>query len=157
MGRNMLRGILRLLVAGVLLGVEPTSTIASTDAEPGDRVFTEVEKTIIRRYFGEGAHSGAPRNRPGNRDGRDAKSHGPGKKKNLPPGLAKRRDLPPGLAGRETLPPGLAKRELPPDLVSQLPQRRRHTERVIVDNSVILIERATGKMLDILEDVITSR
>ena len=61
----------------------------------------------------------------------------------LPPGLAKKAHLPPGLAKRDTLPPGLEKRELPRELKRRLPPPPVGTERVIVDNSVLLIEQGT--------------
>ena len=66
--------------------------------------------------------------------------------------------MPRGLArqyGRNgTLPPGLAKRALPEDLSRRLPRQRFSTERVVVDQDVLLIEQATGVILDILTDVI---
>ena len=53
-----------------------------------------------------------------------------------------------------TLPPGLAKRDLPADLSQRLPRPRFGTERVAVDNDVLLIQQSTGVILDILTDVI---
>lgn len=79
------------------------------------------------------------------------------RQKGMPPGLAKRDSLPPGLAkqlernGR--LPPGLEKRDLPEGLDRLLPPRGHGQERVAVDNDVLLIETATGLILDILRDV----
>ena len=84
-----------------------------------------------------------------------------GKRKGLPPGLAKRGGLlPPGLQkhleknGR--LPPGLQKRldPLPVDLDRQLPGLPDYWERVIFERDVILIDRRTNRILDIIEDVI---
>ena len=83
------------------------------------------------------------------------------KKKGLPPGLAKRGgNLPPGLqkhldrTGR--LPPGLQKRlePLPHDLDSRLPRLPDYWERVILERDVILIDRRTDRILDIIENVI---
>lgn len=51
------------------------------------------------------------------------------------------------------MPPGLKKRALPNDLESRLP-RRTTTERIIVDDDVILIEKGTEIVLDILRDVV---
>ena len=90
--------------------------------------------------------------------GKKAKKAKKGKQgKGLPPGLARKESLPPGLAMQleknGTLPPGLAKRDLPDDLASKLPPPE-DSERVIVDNNVVLIEKATGKILDIIKDVI---
>lgn len=112
-----------------------------------DRVFTNIERRILQRYY-ETRHgsSGA---------GGKNKGAGKGKNKGLPPGLAKRGgDLPPGLAKRGgTLPPGLAKK-LPGDLRQELPPRGRGYRRVIVDNDIVLIDAVTNKILDVIEDVI---
>jgi len=85
-----------------------------------------------------------------------------GKSKGLPPGLAKRGgNLPPGLQKHieknGQLPPGLQKRlePLPTDLSRELPRLPDYWERVIVDRDVILLDRRTNRILDIIEDVIT--
>jgi len=84
-----------------------------------------------------------------------------GRAKGLPPGLAKRGgNLPPGLQkhldknGR--LPPGLQKRlePLPVDLESRLPRLPEHWERVILERDVILIDRRTQRVLDIIENIV---
>lgn len=72
------------------------------------------------------------------------------KKKKMPPGLAKRSELPPGLAKRHTLPPGLQVRELPEDLVQQLPPPPTGQQVIMADENVVLIEQATGRVLDII-------
>jgi hypothetical protein len=84
-----------------------------------------------------------------------------GKSKGLPPGLAKRGgNLPPGLQKHieknGQLPPGLQKRlePLPSDLSGRLPRLPDHWERVIVERDVILLDRRTNRILDIIEDVI---
>lgn len=74
-----------------------------------------------------------------------------GKGKGLPPGLAKKQQLPPGLAKRQTLPPGLQKRALPGDLIRQLPPPHPDTERVVIDNKVLLIQKTTHLILDIID------
>ncbi len=119
-----------------------------------DRLFTELEKQTIERYY---------RDRYGKKIDDEEKEKKPkGKKgdgqgKGLPPGLAKRDTLPPGLAQQLQrnghLPPGLEKRDIPDDLRSLLPRRLPGQKRVIVDNDVLLIEEATGLILDILENV----
>ena len=80
------------------------------------------------------------------------------KQKGLPPGLAKKEQLPPGLqkqlARNGTLPPGLAKRELPADLESRLPPVPAGMERVIADTHVVLVEKASGIIRDIIEDIV---
>lgn len=81
--------------------------------------------------------------------GEDSK-HG-GKDQKMPPGLAKRDQLPPGLAKRDTLPPGLAKRDLPSDLERRLSRLPGGYSRKSVGSDIVLIEEATGVILDILK------
>jgi hypothetical protein len=83
------------------------------------------------------------------------------KKKGLPPGLAKRGgNLPPGLQKKldrdGKLPPGLQKRlePLPVDLDRRLPRLPEYYERVILERDIVLIDRRTNRILDIIEDVI---
>lgn len=73
-----------------------------------------------------------------------------GKHKGLPPGLAKRDSLPPGLARRDSLPPGLARRDLPNDLERRLSRLPRGTRRSQIGDDIVLIEEATGLIIDIL-------
>lgn len=82
-------------------------------------------------------------------------------KKGLPPGLAKRGgNLPPGLQKKldrdGKLPPGLQKRlePLPVDLDRRLPRLPEYYERVILERDIVLIDRRTNRILDIIEDVI---
>jgi len=80
--------------------------------------------------------------------------------KGLPPGLAKKGRLPPGLQKHMDktgkLPPGLQKRlePLPPDLDARLPRLPEYWERVILERDVILIDRRTQRILDIIENVV---
>lgn len=107
------------------------------------------------REYGQGASMKAK--------GKDKKGKGKGRGKHggLPPGLAKKKKLPPGLQKRieqgGALPPGLAKRQLPDDLEQRLGPPAPDTERSIVDNDVVLVERATGVVLDVIHDVITGQ
>jgi hypothetical protein len=82
-------------------------------------------------------------------------------KKGLPPGLAKRGGkLPPGLQKHleknGQLPPGLQKRlePLPSSLNARLPSIPEYWERVIVERDVILLDRRSNRILDIIENVI---
>ncbi len=84
-----------------------------------------------------------------------------GKAKGLPPGLAKRGgNLPPGLQKHleknGQLPPGLQKRlePLPPDLERGLPRLPDSWERVVLERDVILLDRRTNRILDILENIV---
>ena len=80
--------------------------------------------------------------------------------KGLPPGLAKKGKLPPGLQKHldknGKLPPGLQKRlePLPRDLEARLPRLPEYWERVILQEHVVLIDRRTQQILDIIENVI---
>ena len=102
--------------------------------------FLPEEKRLIEQYFSGGKKS---------------------KVKGLPPGLAKRGgNLPPGLQKQlqrnGQLPPGLQKRlePLPVDLDRQLPKLPEYLERVIVERDIILLDRRTNRILDIIENVI---
>jgi len=87
------------------------------------------------------------------------KENGKGRGKGLPPGLAKRDRLPPGLQKqlerKGTLPPGLRASPLPYEAVVNLPPSASGTERVIVGSDVVLVEKGTQVVLDILKDVLT--
>ena len=131
-------------------------------------VFSAAESMLIRDYYAH--HRERERERfhheweedddHGKHKHKHKKKHkgGKGKDKGLPPGLAKRESLPPGLARQleknGTLPPGLAKRNLPYDLERRLSVLDRRYERVIVDRDVVLVQRATGVILDILRNVV---
>jgi hypothetical protein len=54
------------------------------------------------------------------------------------------------------LPPGLQKRlePLPVDLDRRLPRLPEYWERVIIERDIILIDRRTERILDIIENVI---
>ncbi len=78
----------------------------------------------------------------------------------LPPGLAKRGgDLPPGLEKHlernGQLPPGLQKRvvALPPDLERRLPRLPTIYRRGVIGTHVIILDRKTGAIVDIIRDV----
>jgi hypothetical protein len=80
----------------------------------------------------------------------------------LPPGLARRGgQLPPGLQKHlqrnGTLPPWLQKRlqPLPTTLEIQLPSLPDIWHRVILGSHVLLIDRRTNQILDVLENVLT--
>ena len=110
--------------------------------------FSELERQIIEEYFG------------GHKENKQIQSKEKRKTegKKMPPGLAKKKAQPPGLQKQlernGTLPPGLAKRELPDDLDKKLPKPASGLERTIVDTSVVLIEKASGRIVDIIKDVI---
>lgn len=160
------------LVSGSLLAV-PLVVATAQAGEVADKSiaaavdagFTELERQLVEKYFGRmpaaataetDDETEVEEENDGGGKGQKGKQgkHG-GKDKGLPPGLAKRDSLPPGLAKRETLPPGLAKRGLPADLEEQLPPPPEGYERQIIgDAAVVLIDKATGKVADIIKDIL---
>jgi len=126
---------------------EMTKAVIDKTIEDG---FSELEKQIIEKYF---------KKTNDETNVSDDKNKKKNKQKDLPPGLAKKEKLPPGLAKQlernGTLPPGLAKRNLPADLNAELSDPAEGLERTIVDNAVILVEKATGRIVDILQDVVS--
>ncbi len=146
------------LVAAILLPVPHSATAQSTSvARPDDRVgqiFSDLEKRIIREVLAETGIV-TPDEQTKRED--EVKGSAKGRKGGLPPGLAKRDRLPPGLQkqldrnGR--LPLGLDRRALPADLENRLPERT-DTTRVIVDNDVVLIQKGTDLVLDVIRDVV---
>ena len=125
------------LTAGVALwNLRPVTALGTN--RPAH--FLAEERRIIEEYY----HKGSKR-----------------KQKGLPPGLAKRGGkLPPGLQKKldkdGKLPPGLQKRlePLPIDLDRRLPWLPEYWERVILERDIILIDRRTERILDIIENVI---
>jgi hypothetical protein len=116
-----------------------------------DGLFSETERQLISDYFRD-------EYRLEDEDDRGKKHKKDKKKKGLPPGLAKKDQLPPGLQKQlqrnGTLPPGLAKRDLPADLESRLTPPHEGYERVIADTHVVLVEKATGIIMDIIENIV---
>jgi len=74
--------------------------------------------------------------------------------KKAPPGLARREALPPGLARHSRLPPGLQGRLLPRELESHLTVLPSAYARLLIGRDVVLIERDTRRVLDVLYGVI---
>lgn len=162
------RSALRALVGlPILLALAmPAGAQTSTAAAQG--VFNAVEKKIIQDFFTKnknpeslgqpaGATAGQAKKAKKGKKAKKAKKAKKGKKGKsgeMPPGLAKRKTLPPGLAKQlernGTLPPGLAKRDLPSGLAAALPKTKRGRQRLIVGDDVLLVETATGLILDIL-------
>jgi hypothetical protein len=149
------------LTAVLLLGWSAHAAQPATVMQESDAVkviFDEIAKKTIRDYFGDkdAADDGDDDIR------RDGVRRIPGqkskKRQGLPPGLAKRDTLPPGLQKQlernGTLPPGLQARALPGDLERRLPALPDGVERGTIADDVVLIEKATGRILDILKDVL---
>ena len=127
-------------------------TINAVVGEAARAGFSELERQLIKKYLGEQKQTEASTTTSKNKKDKSTKA--------MPPGLAKRDSLPPGLAAQlernGTLPPGLAKRELPADLEQQLPPVKDGYERTILEDlSVVLIEKASGRIADIINDAVT--
>ncbi|MES9900203.1 MAG: hypothetical protein ABW148_14445 [Sedimenticola sp.] len=144
-----------LLLLSTLSLATPVLAQGGSSEQLINTLFSELEQHAIRDYFQ--ASQTTDKKPPTKKKMGKGKSKGK-KSKGLPPGLAKREKLPPGLAkqlernGR--LPPGLEKRDLPNDLERMLPARSDEYKRVVVDSDILLIEEATGLILDILKDVL---
>ena len=89
---------------------------------------------------------------------KDKSAKGKGHGNGLLPGLAKRDQLPPGLAKRgNRLPPGLMKSDLPTDLEETLPKLPDNVERVVVDTDILLVQKGTDLILDVMEGILAGK
>ena len=79
------------------------------------------------------------------------------KRKHMPPGLAKRDRLPPGLEKQlhknGQLPPGLQGRDLPYELENKLSRLPEGYIRVQVSGDIVLMNKNTRVVLDVIKDV----
>ncbi|HMC30738.1 MAG TPA: hypothetical protein VKL99_07865 [Candidatus Angelobacter sp.] len=156
----MLKRIFLLAICGLLLMTLPKLTLAqgngnghgkghnkqaqndddddrSRDGKGGVRIIFSVhDRSMIRDYY------------------RNANS-------NLPPGLAKRGgNLPPGLQKHlerdGTLPPGLQKRvqPFPPELERRLPRLPDTYARVTLGVDILILDRRTQRIMDIVHDIL---
>ncbi|MBT7942262.1 MAG: hypothetical protein HN719_02785 [Alphaproteobacteria bacterium] len=159
--------VITLVLALPALGQKtpPPPRSLSGTSDLGRIIFKEVEKRVIEEFFGKQAAK-ASTSGDDDKDGekkkkKSKKNKGQGRGKGLPPGLAKRGSLPPGLKKQleknGTLPPGLATSELPAELESKLPPVPSDLERIIAGDNVVLMEKATGKILDIIQGVIKGK
>ena len=123
-------------LSAILFLASVPAALAHEAEEIVDIVFSEIERQVIREYYGN--HTA-----PGH-----SKSKGKHKSKGLPPGIAK------NLERGKPLPPGIAKQTLPYNLTKQLPPPPEGYERIIVAGKIILIEVATQVIRDILTDVL---
>ena len=133
--RFLLMLAIGLAVAAPAVALTPGTGVTAS-SEITDTVFGAIEKKIIKDFFG-GGEKKAKKNR--------------GKSGEMPPGLARH------IERYGTLPPGLAKKPLPPGLAGRLPATTAGRKRVIVGNDVVLVQTATGVILDIIKDVVRDR
>ena len=169
--------ILQRLFLSVLFLV-PSSAFSGNEAvgditdKAVDAAFSELERQIIEGYYGEKKTSRGEgededrmerkskradrdededddTDRKGKKDKKDKKSKKDkkDKQKDLPPGIAKK------LERGGQLPPGIAKRYLPEELESSLPETKEGYERVISDGKVLLVEAATGVIVDMIDTI----
>ena len=146
----------------VLLGCTAPSVMADDTAtsvleNAVDAGFSELERDLIGRYY-----QGHQTSRSDSDEDRSGESRHKKSRKGLPPGLAKRDQLPPGLAKQlqknGTLPPGLAKRSLPADLERELgPPPEGYERQIIEDATIVLVNKATGRIADIIYDAISGK
>ncbi|MFT6579592.1 MAG: hypothetical protein ACKVKG_05455 [Alphaproteobacteria bacterium] len=170
-----MRKIINIALAAMLFCLIGAERTARAQTDVSQVVFTEIEKRAIKRFYesiglrnpensgrvGQGQHSSQKSEKRKSRKHWKHKSgkkkkfkHGKGKSKQTPPGLARRNQLPAGLAKRKALPPGLAKRRLPSNLESQLAPLPIGVERVLVGDDVVLIQKGTNLLLDVLENIL---
>lgn len=161
-----------LVLAAIALMATSSDVLAQqSPAAVADIVLSDLEKKVIDEYYrakatvmgtaGTTQPAAAPAS-ASNAEQDKGKSKGKGpartppgqaKKEGLPPGLAKRENLPPGLAKRDKLPPGLQRDPLPADLAAKLPPEKPGTERTLVGADLVLIDKATNVVLDMLRNV----
>ena len=137
-----MRFLLSLVLAPVLvlaLAVPAGAQKLPTAKEIGNIVFKEVEKRAIEEFFGKKAAA-----KDDDDDGKGKK----GKKKKNKKSKGK------GKGRGKGMPPGLAKRDLPAGLESKLPPPPKGLERIIAGDDVVLLEKATGKILDVIQGVL---
>ena len=149
------------LALALLLGITPIAkaedAVKAIVGAGIDASFSEAERQVIQKYFGDRVVY-SDREQQQSYDGGKRGKHGKNGKggKGMPPGLARRGSLPPGLSKLQrngSLPPGLAKKNLPSNLQRQLPPPPEGYERQIVeDAAVVLINKATGRIADIVKD-----
>lgn len=151
--------LLPVLLGGLVPAAMADDMATSALENAVDAGFTSLERDMIGKYYQEHqtSKSYSDEDRTRTRKSKNKKS-----KRGLPPGLAKRDRLPPGLEKQlqknGTLPPGLAKRNLPTALERQLPPPPKGYERQVVeDATVVLVNKATGKIADIIYNAVSGK
>jgi Ni/Co efflux regulator RcnB len=122
--------------------------IKSVAREAGKGAFKEFERQIINEYFSDYVRQKEDDNEEYSYKSKKNKKSKKSKEKGLPPGIAKK------LERGGTLPPGIAKRYIPDDLKRALPEPPYGYEHIIVGTDVMSVEIDTGKIADIITDVI---
>ncbi len=138
-------------VSAALLGtVLLLFSLPAPAAEITSKLITASEKEVIRSYYG--SRSGTAQTKT---TSSGKKTKGQGKNKGQGGGQGKAANLPKGIAMKlqrgGAMPPGIEKTKLPSDLQGRLPKRPKNQELTVVDRQVVLIEKTTGLILDVLE------
>ncbi len=167
-----------LLILTVLFAASTLSVRAEvTYSDAIGQGFRAVEKAVVTDFFGQqvaevvsGTKKDKKRKTAKNKTAKNKtfkkrttfkkrktfKNEGESKIGELPPGLQKH------IYKHGTLPPGLQKHiykhgTLPPGLAKLLGPTEAGLERLIVDDDVVLVEAATGRVVDIIKDVVRDR
>ncbi|MBS8272663.1 hypothetical protein DYI21_03595 [Thalassospira tepidiphila] len=125
-----------------------THTHASIELAQAGGIFSDEERRIIRDVLD--VADIVTEDDTEKSDGQNGKKDKGGKgkgNKGLPPGIVMK------LERGGTLPPGIAKRDLPGNVVAKLPKRSDGAIRQIVGDDVVLIEKGTDIILDVIRDV----
>lgn len=126
-------GLLVLAVGGLggcALGTATSGRVVVSNGKNSvDVRFSERDRAIIEQYYA------------GQRS------------KKSPPGLARRESLPPGVGRRDRLPPGLQARGLPGELTARLSPVPAGYVRLLVGADVILMNRSTRVLVDVMHGV----
>lgn len=134
----MTKSILYSLTATIILALSAPTSAGNLSVQIS---FTGHEATIIRAFYR--THDALPHKSKG-------KGHKKGRK-GLPPGIAM------NLQRGKALPPGIAKQALPTGLLDLLPPPPHGFERISLAGKILLVEKATRKIHDVLEDAILHR
>ncbi len=132
-------------LSGTLHAEDITSSVVREGVKGS---FKEFERQMINEYFHDYVIHQEDVDRDYSYEMKKKKKKNKSKKKGLPPGIAKK------LERGGTLPPGIAKRYLPGDLKRGLPEPFEGYEYIIVGSDVVSVEIDTGKIADIITDVI---
>ena len=134
-----------------LLSTAQAGQVSEAVADVGQRVFSELERELIREYYRERRTTERrdrhDENHKHDKQGKGNKGKGSKGPKGLPPGIAMK------LQRGGELPPGIAKKNLPVDLEDRLPPRSRY-RRMELDRSVVLVDVATDVIMDVIDLVL---
>lgn len=148
-----------------VVGFLSSPALAQSGKGQDDRTFNQNDQKIITEGLKD-SKSGGQKAQPNSGQKAKQPANGQKTKGNTPKasqkpagqGQTKHVSQTPGhqkqLARGGAIPPGLKKRSLPPKLTARLAPPPHGTERYIVGNDVVLVEKATGIILDILHNVV---